>query len=122
NFGTLDTVLGHYRRYSKASLEQAAMSAGFIVKDIFEFNRIGTPAWFLNGRILRRRSFGLVQIWMLDTLTPFFRLIERLLPWPGLSLIAVLEQRKPLAQNAAIPLDPAGVQATPRPHPASAGA
>jgi glycosyltransferase involved in cell wall biosynthesis len=93
NFGTLDVVLGHCRRYSKESLRQAAGNAGFVVKDIFEFNRIGTPAWFVNGRILRRRSFGRFQIWMLDVLTPLFRRIDWLLPFPGLSLIAVLERR-----------------------------
>ena len=30
---------------------------------------------------------------MLDTLTPLFRRIDSLLPFPGLSLIAVLERR-----------------------------
>ena len=93
NYGTLDVVLGHYRRYSKESLRRVAEDAGFSVKDIFEFNRVGTPAWFLNGKILRRRTFGLFQIWMLDTLTPLFRRIDSLLPLPGLSLIAVLERR-----------------------------
>jgi glycosyltransferase involved in cell wall biosynthesis len=93
NYGTLDVVLGHYRRYTKESLRRVAEDAGFSVKDIFEFNRVGTPAWFLNGKILRRRTFGLFQIWMLDTLTPLFRRIDSLLPFPGLSLIAVLERR-----------------------------
>jgi glycosyltransferase involved in cell wall biosynthesis len=93
NFGTLDTVLGHFRRYSRESLAQAATDAGFVVRKIFEFNRIGTPAWYLNGKILKRRNFGLFQIWMLDRLTPVFRAIDALLPFPGLSLIAVLERR-----------------------------
>jgi glycosyltransferase involved in cell wall biosynthesis len=123
NFGTLDTALGHYRRYSRESLEQAATSAGFIVKEIFEFNRIGTPAWFLNGRILRRQTFGLVQVWMLDKLTPFFRLIDRLLPWPSLSLIAVLEQRAALAENAsAVTSETAAAPISGQPRPASADA
>lgn len=92
NFGTLDTVLGHYRRYSKQSLTEAAVNAGFIVRQVFEFNRIGTPAWFLNGRILRRRTFGLFQIWLLDRLTPVFRVMDSILPFPGLSIVAVLER------------------------------
>jgi glycosyltransferase involved in cell wall biosynthesis len=93
NFGTLDSVLGHFRRYSRESLAQAATDAGFVVRKIFEFNRIGTPAWYLNGKLLKRRNFGLFQIWMLDRLTPLFRVIDALLPFPGLSLIAVLERR-----------------------------
>ena len=39
NFGTLDVVLGHCRRYSKESLRQAAENAGFVVKDIFLVHR-----------------------------------------------------------------------------------
>jgi hypothetical protein len=64
------------------------------VKQIREFNRTGTPAWFFNGKILRRRGFGLFQIWMLNWLTPLFRIIDPFLPVPGLSLIAVLELSK----------------------------
>jgi hypothetical protein len=103
NYGTLDEVLGHERRYSKDSLRAVASDAGFAVHNIFEFNRIGTPAWFLNGKILRRRTFGLFQIWMLDRLTPLFRAIDRLLPFPGLSLIAVLERRDGLGATTVTP-------------------
>ena len=89
--GTLDEVLGHRRRYDEASLRAVAAAAGFAVKEIRTFNRIGTPAWWLNGKLLRRRSFGLFQIWTLNLLTPIFRRIDRFLPFPPLSLIAVLE-------------------------------
>jgi SAM-dependent methyltransferase len=94
NFGTLDQVLGHQRRYTKRLLQKLAQDCGFVVKEIREFNRIGTPAWFVNGKLLHRRVFGLLQIWMLDLLTPVFRVIDPLLPFPGLSLIAVLEPRE----------------------------
>jgi len=100
NFGTLDEVLGHQRRYSKQSLRQLAHDCGFVVKEIIEFNRFGTPAWFVNGKIFRRRFFGLFQIWMLDLLTPVFRVIDRFLIFPGLSLIAVLERREPVQEIA----------------------
>lgn len=94
NFGTLDRVLGHERRYSKTALKKLAEQSGFTVKKIFEFNRVGTPAWFLNGKILRRRFFGLFQIWMLDLMTPLLRRIDFMLPFPGLSLIAILERNE----------------------------
>ena len=92
NFGTLDEVLGHKRRYSDAELRALALRCGFVVKQVIEFNRIGTVAWFLNGKVLRRRTFGLGQILLLNLLTPIFRVIDRLLPVPALSLIAVLER------------------------------
>ena len=92
--GTLDEVLGHRRRYTPASLRAVADAAGFEVREIHDFNRVGTPAWWLNGKLLRRRSFGLFQIWMLNLLTPVFRRVDRFLPFPPLSLIAVLEPKR----------------------------
>jgi glycosyltransferase involved in cell wall biosynthesis len=91
NFGSLDEVLGHKRRYTEASLRQVAAAAGFQVKALLTFNRASSLPWYLNGRILRRRSFGLLQIKALDWLTPLFRLVDGWLPFPPLSLIAVLE-------------------------------
>jgi SAM-dependent methyltransferase len=90
-FGTLDEILGHRRRYTEASLRRAALDAGFEVKELLPFNRVGTPAWWLNGKLLRRRHFGLAQIATLNFLTPLFRLVDRALPFPALSIIAVLE-------------------------------
>jgi glycosyltransferase involved in cell wall biosynthesis/phospholipid N-methyltransferase len=92
--GTLDEVLGHVRRYTEASLRRVALDAGFEVQEIFGFNRVGTPAWWLNGKILRRRHFGFAQIAALNLLTPIFRRVDRLLPFPPLSLVAVLRARE----------------------------
>jgi glycosyltransferase involved in cell wall biosynthesis len=103
NFGTLDEVLGHHRRYTKESLVKLGEDSGFVLEKLIEFNRIGTPAWFFNGKILRRRIFGLFQIWMLDLLTPIFRLVDPILPFPPLSLIAIL--RKGTAGTATATID-----------------
>jgi SAM-dependent methyltransferase len=89
-FGTLDEVLGHKRRYTEESLRAVAADAGFEVAELLRFNRVGTPAWWLNGKVLRRRHFGLAQIAALNLLTPIFRRVDALLPFPPLSLIAVL--------------------------------
>ena len=97
-YGTLDKVLGHYRRYTKPQFTELAARAGFHLDTLLSFNRFGSPAWWLNGRLLRRKTFGLWQIKMLNYLTPLVRLIDRFLPLPPLSIIAVL--RKP-------PLEPA---------------
>ncbi len=94
NFGTLDEVLGHKRRYTPESLRRLAAEAGFEVKELVRFNRVSSLPWFLNGRILRRRHFGLLQIKMVNWLTPLFRLLDRVLPLPPLSLIAVMEPRR----------------------------
>jgi glycosyltransferase involved in cell wall biosynthesis/phospholipid N-methyltransferase len=95
-FGTLDEVLGHYRRYTKTQFMGLAARAGFHLDALLSFNRVGSPAWWLNARLLRRKTFGLWQIKALNFLTPFFRLIDRFLPLPPLSIIAVL--RKPAVE------------------------
>jgi glycosyltransferase involved in cell wall biosynthesis/phospholipid N-methyltransferase len=90
-FGTLDDVLGHKRRYSEASLRRLAADAGFTVRELLPFNRASTPAWWLNGKLLKRSSFGLLQVLALNALTPILRRIDSSLPFAPLSLIAVLE-------------------------------
>jgi len=90
NFGTLDTILGHRRRYSRESLARLATDCGMKITNLTEFNRIGTVAWFLNGKLLRRRRFGLAQIWMLNMFTPVIRMADKIIPLPALSLIAVM--------------------------------
>ena len=91
--GSLDEVLGHERRYTAAQLRAVAAGAGFDVKEMLTFNRIGYPAWWLNGKLMKRRTFGLVQILALNLPTPIFRRIDKALPVPPLSLIAILTPR-----------------------------
>jgi len=105
NFGTLDEVLGHERRYTRQTLTDLARVCGLEIKSLIEFNRTGTIAWFLNGRILRRRSFGIGQIWMLNLITPIVRRLDSLLPVPPLSLIAVMGRANVSRQIAATPDD-----------------
>jgi hypothetical protein len=73
-------------------LQGLVASAGFELETMLEFNRIGVVAWWLNGRVLRRRTFGLSQIEILNVMTPIFRAIDKLLPLPPLSLIAVIKK------------------------------
>jgi glycosyltransferase involved in cell wall biosynthesis/phospholipid N-methyltransferase len=90
-FGSLDEVLGHRRRYSEATLRRLAQDAGLAVRECLPFNRIGTPAWWINARLMRRRSFGLVQVLGFNQFVPILRKVDRVLPFPPLSLVAVLE-------------------------------
>ena len=90
NFGTVDTALGHRRRYSRESLQDVAERAGFAVEKMIPFNAAGSPAWWLTGRLLRRETVGLHQVRMLNVLTPLLRRVDGVLPLPPLSLIAVL--------------------------------
>ncbi|PYV41626.1 MAG: glycosyl transferase family 2 [Acidobacteria bacterium] len=91
-FGSLDETLGHHRRYTREQLIAAGERAGFRTLEVNGFNKAGVPAWWFNGRILRRKTFGLWQIKLLNLLVPLFRRLERWLPSQPLSLIAVFEK------------------------------
>jgi glycosyltransferase involved in cell wall biosynthesis/phospholipid N-methyltransferase len=91
-YGTLDEVLGHSRRYTVEQLVDVSERAGFAVEQVLKFNRPGVIGWWLNGKILRRRKFGLGQIRLLNLITPLFRLIDPWVPLPPLSIIAILKK------------------------------
>ena len=101
NYGSLDEVVGHVRRYTTGTLAAAADAAGLDVQHLLPFNRVGTAGWYLNGRLLRRRTIGLLQVKLLNVLTPLLRVLDPVLPLPPLSLIAVLAPRR---EPAAAPL------------------
>ena len=88
-YGTLDEVLGHYRRYSEMELRKKMEAAGFQVDRILHFNRVTRPGWWLNGRVLKRRHFSRFQLWWFDRLVWLWRKIDRFLPWPSVSIIAI---------------------------------
>ena len=88
-YGTLDEVLGHFRRYSEAQLRARMEEAGFEVERMLHFNRVTRPGWRFNGQVLKRRSFSRFQLKVFDTLVPLWRRIDRYFPWPAVSVIAV---------------------------------
>ncbi len=88
-YGSLDKVLGHYRRYSEAQLRMRMEEAGFHCEKMLHFNRITRPGWLLNGQILKRRSFGRLQLRVFDRLVPIWRRVDGLFPWPAVSVIAI---------------------------------
>src|SRR5262249_9430843 len=91
-YGSLDRVLGHYRRYTRKQLLETCERAGFRVEKVLKFNRIGSPGWWWNGQILKSSTFGFWQIKLLNSLLPVVRHIDRFLPFPHLSWIVILRK------------------------------
>src|SRR5260370_29912943 len=91
-YGTLDTVLGYERRETVEKLMELVEKSGCELENLLSFNPTGVTAWWLNGRVLKRKTFGLWQITMLNLLPPIFRRVDRWLPLPPLSLIALARQ------------------------------
>ncbi len=90
-FGSLDGVLGHLRRYSRANLVRLGEAAGFRVQVVKPFNRCSSLVWFVNARLLRRRRFSVLKVKLLNLLVPLLRRLEWL-PLPPLTLLAVFEK------------------------------
>ncbi len=88
-FGPYDRALGHRRRYSKRALRRQLADAGFRVVRLRGYNFPALLGWWINSNLLRRRRIGRAQIKLFDLAVPWIRLVERLLPLPGLSLVVL---------------------------------
>jgi glycosyltransferase involved in cell wall biosynthesis/phospholipid N-methyltransferase len=88
-FGSLDTALGHYRRYSHAQLQQRLEQAGFRVERILNFNRISRFPWYVTGRIFKRTTISRLQLRIFDRFVWLWRRLDPMLPWPPTSIIAI---------------------------------
>jgi SAM-dependent methyltransferase len=87
-FGSIDRAYGHHRRYSRADLRALVEGAGLVIDDLYFFNLLGLPGWWVQSR---RRSNGISRgsLAAYEALLRLWRPIERRLRPPfGLSLIA----------------------------------
>jgi glycosyltransferase involved in cell wall biosynthesis len=91
-FGSLDRTLGHRRRFSRGELRALLDKHDFAVHRIYQLNKIGTPGWWLYGKVLRRKHISKVMLKIFDKTVWFWRRVDSLMPWPGLSLIVVAKR------------------------------
>jgi len=88
-FAGIDRTLGHKRRFRMQELCTLLEQAGFQVEQVHQLNKIGTPAWWLSGKLLGRRCISKITLKLFDKTVWFWRRVDGLLPWHGLSLVAV---------------------------------
>jgi SAM-dependent methyltransferase len=88
-FGSIDETLGHKRRFDRADLLAMLKDCGLSVKRTDQLNQIGTPAWWLYGKALRRKRINKLTLKLFDKTVWLWRRIDGLLPWRGVSLIVV---------------------------------
>jgi SAM-dependent methyltransferase len=93
-YGPMDSASGHCRRYTQEELQNKLTAAGFEVVLSKQFGRLGSLNWAVAGHLMRRRGLSPRQMIWLDRLLPVAKLLEYVLPVPGMSLIMV--GRKPL--------------------------
>ena len=88
-FGTLDKTLGHRQRFQDSELLGILEKQGLAVKRTYQFNKIGTPGWWIFGKLLRRQRLNKLTLKIFDKTVWIWRRLDRVLPLPGLSLILV---------------------------------
>ncbi len=93
-YGPIDRHLGHFRRYTVASLRQLAASAGFDVRHTRYMNVPGFFGWWVNAKILKLEAQSEKQIGFFDRcIVPVISRMEALMYPPfGQSIFAVLEK------------------------------
>jgi SAM-dependent methyltransferase len=112
-FGSIDGPLGHLRRFERKELLSLMASAGLRPVEVRDFNRVGSLSWLVYGKFLRRKRISKITLKLFDKTVWLWRRIDRLMPWPGLSLIVVAE--RPAETNSRTEATPAATDATPAP-------
>jgi glycosyltransferase involved in cell wall biosynthesis len=91
--GSLDEKLGHKRRFAKTELADLLVNHGFAIDRLVQINRFGAPSWWLYSRVLRRKHINKLTLKIFDKTVWLGKRIERVLPWRGLTLVAVAKKR-----------------------------
>jgi phospholipid N-methyltransferase len=87
-----DRQIGHFRRYARKELESKMTRAGFMVERQIYFNKVGVFAWWIGNTLMRQRTITTWQLRIYNFLTPIFRVLDKVLPFSGLSTIVVARQ------------------------------
>lgn len=93
-YGPIDELLGHHRRYTRASMARLAAAAGLTVKTSCYINAIGFLGWWTNAHILKRDTQSPAQIQFFDRyVVPVASRLESVVRPPfGQSLFVVLKK------------------------------
>ena len=86
-YGSLDRSLGHKRRYRRSQAAALIELHGFQVEKAYSLNKPGVLPWLAYSRLLGSRRISKLVLKLFDKTVWFWRRIDGLMPWPGLSLI-----------------------------------
>lgn len=100
-YGELDKDLMHYRRYNKKNLAATLERIGYRILSAQYMNIVGVLGWYINGKLLKRKKFSVLQPLIFDRCVPLINKIENVLqPLPfGMSLYIIAEKVPPAASH-----------------------
>ncbi|MBI4891447.1 MAG: glycosyltransferase [Acidobacteria bacterium] len=88
-YGTIDAAMGQKCRFDRAELEALLRASGFEVLEVRQINRAGVLGWWFGGKVLRRSYLSKFPLKVFDKTVWFWRFLDKLLPWKGLSMVVV---------------------------------
>jgi SAM-dependent methyltransferase len=91
-YGPVDRKMGQLRRFDLEPLKALITQAGFQLEEVRTINKAGRVAWNLNNALQRKGHLSKPQLKLFDKTVAVWKLLDRLLPWQGLS--AVIRARK----------------------------
>ena len=100
-FGTIDRSMGHKRRFRLSELRRMIERAGLEVERVHQVNKVSIIAWWVPGKLLRRKRINKPILKIFDKTVWLWKRIDPILPWPGLSLVVIA--RKPSAAGSPFP-------------------
>ena len=92
-FGAVDKGMGQLRRFDRDELHALVERQGFAVESEKPINKAGRVAWWVSSRLLGRKRLSKLQLKLFDKTIWLWRLLDRVLPWDGLSLILVARRK-----------------------------
>jgi hypothetical protein len=68
-------------------------SAGFEIEKIIEFNRVSRIGWYMTGKVFKRQTLARFPLRIFNKLVWLWRRIDEMLPWGGVSIIAIARKK-----------------------------
>lgn len=91
-FSEMDRLLGHYRRYTAASLKKIVTGNGFAIEKTFYFNTLGIAGWWWN-QFFNQAEISQKKMRVYNRLIPFAKLLDKIFfHKTGLSVITVAKK------------------------------
>lgn len=57
-FGPMDSLAGHWRRYTRPVLKERLRETGFVPQELYYLNPLGALGWWVNAKIMRPRTLS----------------------------------------------------------------
>ncbi len=89
-YNGFDENLGHFKRYTKKTIEALLSKNNFSIIHSQYFNLAGILGWYFSGSLLKKQTIPEGQMGLYNLLVPIFKIMDKvILNKAGLSVIAV---------------------------------